>query len=273
MQEYLEKITTAADFIRRKSPAHFEVGIVLGTGLGPLADKIKAAIVIPYAEIPYFPVSTVPFHAGRLVMGELENKTVLAMQGRFHAYEGYHLRDVTLPIRVMHALGIRQLILTNAVGGIQPHLTPGSLAVVRDHINLMGMNPLIGPYDAYLGVRFPDMSEPYDPLMRQKAFTAAQELNIPLPEAVYAAVSGPSYETEAEIRMLQIIGADTVGMSVVPETLVARQLDMAVLAINAITDQSLPGAAKNVTHEEVSKVAAELSPVFIKLLCKILRLL
>ncbi|MBN2354698.1 purine-nucleoside phosphorylase [candidate division KSB1 bacterium] len=268
-----EQIIKAAAFVSDREQRRFDLGIVLGTGLGSLADEIEQATLIPYADIPYFPESTVKFHAGRLVMGLLEGKTVFAMQGRFHAYEGYPLRQITLPIRLMYQLGIRRLLLTNAVGSIKPHLQAGTIALVKDHLNLMGSNPLIGPYDPFYGERFPDMSEPYSNKLRDLAQRVAVGLDIDLPEVVYAAVTGPSYETAAEVRMLNILGADTVGMSVVPETLVARQLDMEVLALNAITDQLLPEAMNAVSHEEVNKVAAVMSPVFIRLLRNIIRAL
>jgi len=271
--ELLEQVRTAAEWIRKEDSRPFDLGIILGTGLGALADEISAARIIPYGEIPHFPESTVKFHAGRLVLGELEGKMVMAMQGRFHGYEGYPLRQVTLPVRVMHALGIRRLILTNAAGGIQPQLVPGSIALIKDHINLMGASPLIGPYDPALGVRFPDMSEPYSAALRRLARQAAAELKIELHETTFGAVMGPAFETEAEIRMLQILGIDTVGMSVVPEVLVARQLEMELLAVTAVTDQSLPGAMNSVSHEQVNHVAAELGPRMRALLRAIIRAL
>ncbi len=266
-----QQISEAATFLSSKENRTLELGLVLGTGLGSFAEEIQQAQIIAYSDIPHFPESTVKFHSGRLVMGSLEGKMLFVMQGRFHAYEGYPLQQITLPIRVMHQLGIRRLILTNAVGGIRPHLRAGTLALVKDHLNLMGNNPLIGPYDPFLGERFPDMSEPYSQKLRQIAQRVADEMGIELPEVVYAAVTGPSYETRAEIRMLQIMGADTVGMSVVPETLVARQLGMEVLAINAITDQALPEIANSITHEKVNKVATEMAPVFKTLLRTIIR--
>lgn len=266
-----QQIEKAAEYISRREKRSYDLGIVLGTGLGSLADEIENSCVIPYGDIPFFPESTVKFHRGRLVLGCLEGKIVFAMQGRFHAYEGYPPAQVTLPVRVMHYLGIRQLILTNAVGGIKPHLRAGTLAVVKDHLNLMGVNPLIGPYEPFYGERFPDMSEPYNRKLRELARRFAGEMGMELPEVIYAAVIGPSYETRAEIRMLQILGADTVGMSVVPETLVARQLDMDVLAVNAVTDQALPEEINPVSHEEVKKVADELAPTFKKLLRKIIK--
>ena len=200
----------------------------------------------------------------------LNGKSVIVMQGRFHYYEGYPMRDITLPIRVMHELGVRTLFVSNAAGGIREHLAPGTLTLITDHINLMGANPLIGPFDEFLGERFPDMSEPYSNELRALAHNAAEELNIKLFDNIYAAVSGPSFETPAEIKMLQILGADSVGMSVVPEALVARQLGMRLLGVTAITDQALPGTMAQISHEEVSRVARKITPQFNALLSEII---
>jgi purine-nucleoside phosphorylase len=271
--ELIKQVTAAASWIRERDPRAFDLAIILGTGLGALADECAKAQIFEYNAIPFFPESTVKFHAGRLVLGELEGKTLFAMQGRFHGYEGYPMRQITLPVRVMHALGIRRLIITNAAGGIRPELTPGSIGLIKDHINLMGTSPLIGPYDPFLGVRFPDMSDPYTSDLRRLAQKIAGEEGIHLYETTFGAVIGPAFETEAEIRMLQILGIDTVGMSVVPEVLVARQLGMEVLGLTAVTDQSLPGAMNSVSHEQVNHVAAELGPRFRGLLRAIIRAL
>ena len=260
-----EQILEAAEFIRNATPHKPELGLILGTGLGSLADEMSGAKVIPYNDIPHFPESTVKFHKGRLLVGKLSGKTVFTMQGRFHYYEGYPMRLITLPVRVMHQLGIRTLIITNAAGGIREHLTPGTITTIVDHLNLMGDNPLIGPYDEFLGERFPDMSEPYSKRLRDITYRVAEKQGIQLTDSVFAAVSGPSYETPAEIRMLQILGADSVGMSVVPEVLVARQLDMDVLGLSVITDQALPDNAPEVSHEEVSKIANQVGPILAKL--------
>ena len=257
-----DKTRQAADYLINQLPAKPQIGLILGTGLGEFGEKIQDATAIPYSDVPNFPESTVPFHDGKLLSGELGGKTILVMRGRFHYYEGYVMRDITLPIRVMFRLGIRILIITNAAGGIRENLSPGTLALICDHINMMGDNPLIGPYDESLGVRFPDMSEPYSAALRQLARKTASDLDITLIDNVYAAVSGPSFETPAEIRMLQILGADSVGMSVVPEVLVARQLGMNVLGITAITDQALPENMQPVSHEKVSQVAKEIAPAF-----------
>jgi purine-nucleoside phosphorylase len=271
LSQYLQEIETAGAYIRSRDDRPVEIGLVLGTGLGLLADEIKQAKILPYSEIPHFPESTVKFHAGRLVMGELAGKSVMAMQGRFHYYEGHSMRAITLPIRVMHRLGIRKLVVTHAAGGMRPHLPPGTMAVIADHINFMGANPLLGPYDERLGERFVDMSEPYSLRMRRLAVTAAQRLGLELPSTVYAAVSGPSFETQAELRMLTHCGADTVGMSVVPEVLTARQLDMEVLGLTVITDQALPDQMISVSHEQVNDVANKIGPNFRRLLKEIIR--
>ena len=268
-----QQVAEAAEWLQTRDPRTFDLGVVLGTGLGSLVDEMTDTQRISYGDIPHFPHSTVKFHAGQLVLGRLEGKTLFAMQGRFHGYEGHALQAVTLPIRVMHRLGMRTLILTNAAGGIRPQLTPGSIALITDHLNLMGSSPLTGPYEETLGTRFPDMSEPYSRRLRALALRIALDLGIPLHESVYAAVIGPSYETEAEINMLQVLGADTVGMSVVPETLVARQLDMEVLGLTAVTDQALPGAMRPLSHEEVNRMAAELGPRFRRLLRTIIKTL
>ncbi|NIA31050.1 MAG: purine-nucleoside phosphorylase [Actinobacteria bacterium] len=273
MIKYKQQITQAADFISRHIDRDPQIGIVLGTGLGPLAEEIKNARVIPYKEIPNFPKSTVKFHNGRLVLGDLIGKSVFAMQGRFHYYEGYPMRSITLPVRVMHQLGIRTLILSNAAGGIRQRTPAGTIALIKDHINLMGNNPLIGPYDEFLGERFPDMSQPYSKRLRDIGKDVAAELDIPVIEAVYAAVSGPSYETAAEIRMLQTLGVDAVGMSVVPEVLVARQLGMEVLTVTVITDQALPDKMLPVSHEEVGAVADNVGPDFRRLVKGVLKAL
>ena len=265
-----EKISQAAKFIASEFPFKPEIGLVLGTGLGPCADDIENAFRISYSRIPHFPEATVKFHAGNLVLGSLAGRIVVAMQGRYHAYEGHPMRELTLPIRVMHQLGVRTLITTNAVGSMRSQLTPGSIVLIRDHINFMGDNPLIGPYEEHLGERFPDMSEPYSQYLMSIAQKCAQVLNLMLPKVVYAAVSGPSFETPAEIRMLQILGADTIGMSVVPEVLVARQLEMRVLGLSIVTDQSLPESPEAVSHEQVAKIAKSVEPIFKQLLRSII---
>lgn len=238
----VEQIAAAADAVRTRTTVRPEIGIILGTGLGGLAQEIEVETAIPYADIPGFPLSTVESHAGQLLLGRLGGKPVVAMQGRFHRYEGYTLGQVTFPVRVLHALGARTLIVSNACGGMNPLWAPGDLMLIADHINLLGDNPLVGPNDDRLGPRFPDMSAPYDPALRELARRTALELGLTLREGVYVAVTGPNLETRAEYRMLRTIGADVVGMSTVPEVIVAVHQGMRVLGISIITDQCLPDA-------------------------------
>ena len=231
------------------------VGLVLGTGLGALAREIEAEATIPYPEIPYFPRSTVESHKGQLVCGKLAGHAVMAMEGRFHLYEGYSPSQVTFPIRVMKELGCRLLIVSNAAGGLNPLTNKGDLIVIEDHINLMGLNPLIGPNDDRLGPRFPDLIEPYDRDLQNLALKIALEQNIVAHKGVYVAVVGPNLETRAEYRFLRTIGADVVGMSTVPEVLVAVHAGMKVLGFSIITDMCLPDALEPVRIEEIIAVA------------------
>ncbi len=240
------------------------VALILGTGLGDLADQIAAPTVVPYAEIPHYPVSTVPGHAGQLVLGELEGVPVVAMRGRVHLYEGYSVREVAFPVRVLRRLGAETLLVTNAAGGINESFEAGDLMVVRDHINLPGLaghNPLIGRDTAELGVRFLDVLDAYDPELRRRAHAVAHEHGFALREGVYVMVAGPSFETPAELRYLQGIGADAVGMSTVPEVLVARHERMRVLGISCITNMTLGAdAPSEVTHADVLSVAERVGP-------------
>jgi purine-nucleoside phosphorylase len=238
----LEAVEAAAEVVRAQFSAAPDVAIVLGTGLGGLAKEIDAQVSISYADIPGFPLSTVESHAGRLLCGTLAGKTVVAMQGRFHRYEGYTLQQATFPVRVLKALGARTLIVSNACGGMNPLWAPGDLMLIADHINFLGDNPLIGANDDRLGARFPDMSAPYDAELRQLACSVATEAKITLREGVYVAVQGPNLETRAEYRMLRALGADVVGMSTVPEVIVAVHGGMRVLGLSIITDQCLPDA-------------------------------
>lgn len=260
-----DRVQAAARAIQQKSSLKPAAAIILGTGLGGLAKEIKAETVIPYEEIPGFPLSTVETHAGRLILGRLGGKPVVAMQGRFHRYEGYSLQQVTFPVRVMHAIGAATLFVSNACGGMNPLWGPGDLMLIADHINLLGDSPLIGPNDDRLGPRFPDMSEPYDSKLRATARALALELGITLREGVYVAVTGPNLETRAEYRMLRGMGADVVGMSTVPEVIVAVQEGMRVAGISIITDQCLPDALEPASLEKIIAVASRAEPSLTRL--------
>lgn len=249
----------AADFIRGQHAAPPSVALVLGTGLGGLAERITAPTIIPYADIPHFPRATVAGHAGRLVLGTLGDQQVAAMQGRFHLYEGYTPAQVVLPLRTLHLLGTTTLFVTNAAGGLDATFTPGTLMLVRDHIGLptiSGHNPLVGPNDERFGSRFPAMTNAYDVDLRAQAHSAASELGIALREGVYVMVSGPNYESPAELRFLRGIGADAVGMSTVPEVIAARHMSMRVLAISCVTNVAQPDAAGAISEPSHAEVVA-----------------
>lgn len=271
MTDVRQQMEEAAAAIRARVPFQPELGIVLGSGLGALADHIERVGVVPYTEIPHFPRATVPGHAGELVLGWLEGKRVAALRGRVHVYEGYTMQEVVFPVRVLWALGCRTLLVSNAAGGLNREWRAGDLMVISDHINFQGTNPLIGPNDDRLGPRFPDMSQAYDPQLIELAERCALEERIPLRKGVYVAVTGPSYETPAELRMLRALGADAVGMSTVPEVIAARHLGMRVLGITAITDMATGEVVQPVTHEEVLRVARELEPRFVRLVRRIVR--
>ena len=256
----VEVIEESASLIRSRFRTAPEVGIILGTGLGALVNEIDAEAVIEYGDIPNFPLSTVESHSGRLLCGTLGGKTVVAMQGRFHRYEGYSLAQVTFPVRVLRALGAGTLIVSNACGGMHPLWSAGDLMLIADHINLLGDNPLLGPNDDRLGPRFPDMSEPYDPRLRLVAREVALSSGVTLREGVYVAVTGPSLETKAEYRMLRSLGADVVGMSTVPEVIVAIHGGMKVLGLSIITDLCLPDALEPASVEKIIAVAARAEP-------------
>ena len=261
-----DRVEAAAGVVRNRASLRPDVGIILGTGLGGLADEIKVASSILYQEIPGFPLSTVESHAGRLLVGHLGQRPVVAMQGRFHRYEGYDLAEVTFPVRVMRALGVRTLIVSNACGGMNPLWAPGDLVLLSDHINLLGDNPLVGGNDERLGPRFPDMSAPYDPELRSLARAVAVELGISLREGVYVAVPGPSLETRAEYRMLRTLGADVVGMSTVPEVIVAAHAGMRALGISIITDQCLPDALEPADIGKIIATAGRAEPSLTRLI-------
>lgn len=254
------RIEACAQAVRERFDRPVDAAIILGTGLGGLAAEIDIEQTIAYDELPDFPLSTVETHTGRLLCGSIAGKTVIAMQGRFHRYEGYSLQQVTFPVRVLRALGARTLIVSNACGGMHPLWAPGDLMLIADHINLLGDNPLIGPNDETLGPRFPDMSEPYDVELRRLAREVASARNIPLREGVYVAVQGPNLETRAEYRFLRGIGADVVGMSTVPEVIVAVHAGMRVLGLSIITDQCLPDALEPTHLDEIIAVAKGAEP-------------
>lgn len=255
-----DRAQTAAAVVRDRFSAQPDVAIILGTGLGRLAAEITSEVVIEYADIPGFPLSTVESHAGRLLCGTLGGKTVVAMQGRFHRYEGYTLQQVTFPVRVMKALGIDTLVVSNACGGLNPMWSAGDLMLIADHINLIGDSPLIGPNDERFGPRFPDLSMPYDDSLRALARSVAVEQKLPLKEGVYVAVAGPNLETRAEYRFLKAIGADVVGMSTVPEVLVAIHSGMRVLGLSIITDMCLSDALEPATLQKIVGVANTAEP-------------
>ena len=252
-----DQIGEAAAIVRARWDGQPAVGIVLGTGLGALAAEIAVEATISYADLPHFPASTVESHAGQLVCGTLAGQSVMAMEGRFHLYEGYTPAQVTFPIRVMRHLGCRTLVVSNAAGGLNPLHSKGDLIVIDDHINLMGVNPLIGPNDDRLGPRFPDLIEPYDRHLQQLALDVALEANIVAHRGVYVAVSGPNLETRAEYRFLRAIGADVVGMSTVPEVLVAVHAGMKVLGFSIVTDLCLPDALEPARIEDILAVARQ----------------
>ena len=261
-----EKVQEAARFIRRKRRLQPKVGLVLGSGLGAFGEQLADAVVIPYTKIPHFVPSTAQGHAGRLVMGTLGGMPVATMQGRVHYYEGYSMEQVTFPIRVLGQLGIRALILTNAAGGINLELKERGLLIIRDHINLQGTNPLIGPNEERFGPRFPDMTAAYSKRFAQIAKEEGQKLGIHLFEGVYAALSGASYETPAEIRYLRTIGADVVGMSTVPEVIIAAHMGIPVLAISCVTNMAAGILDKKIVHEEVLQAGEWVKEQFVALL-------
>lgn len=265
-----ETINEAAQFIRGKTKVLPQVGIILGTGLGSLADAINVDAKIPYEEIPHFPVSTVESHTGRLILGELSGRSVVAMQGRFHFYEGYDLKQVTFPVRVMKALGATALVVSNACGGLNPHFKSGEVVVITDHINLQGSNPLFGPNDESLGPRFPDMCNCYDPELITLAENVALNLSLKLHKGVYVAVGGPNLETAAEYRFLRFIGADVVGMSTVPEVIVARHQGMRVLGFSLITDMGLPDALGPMNMEKILATAAKSEPLLKDIMIRVI---
>jgi len=260
MNNLRQMISEAAEFIRTKVDLIPQTGIILGTGLGSLADGIEISATVNYQDIPHFPVSTVESHAGRLLFGNLRNKPVVAMQGRFHFYEGYTLKQVTFPVRVMKELGIETLIVSNACGGLNPQFIRGDIMIITDHINLIGANPLIGPNDDSIGACFPDMYNCYDKELVKLAETVALEQKLPAKKGVYVAVPGPNLETAAEYRFLRFCGADVVGMSTVPEVIAARHQKTKVLAFSIITDMGLPDSLGPCSLDEIIETANKAEP-------------
>jgi purine-nucleoside phosphorylase len=258
--ELRKQMDDAVRFIRTKTSATPTVGIILGTGLGGLVQEIRKDTVIDYGEIPHFPVSTVESHHGKLIFGTLAGKQVVAMQGRFHFYEGYTMKQITFPVRVMKLLGVQTILISNAAGALNPEFGRGDIMLMTDHINLLGDNPLIGPNDESLGPRFPDMSEPYSNDLLASAEAIARDLDIKVQKGVYVAMPGPNLETRSEYRFLRTIGADAVGMSTVPEDIVAVHMGMRVFGVSIITDECFPDTLKPVTLEEVIAIANKAEP-------------
>lgn len=256
----LEAFKEAVAYIKSKTSVEPTIGIILGTGLGGLVKEIRIIDEIPYSEIPHFPVSTVESHSGKLIFGELGGKKVMAMQGRFHYYEGYDMKQVTFPVRVMKLMGIERLFVSNASGGVNPDFEVGEIMIQNDHINLFPAHPLIGKNIDELGPRFPDMSEPYDPEMIALAQEIAKENNIRIAVGTYAGLTGPTLETPAEYSYVRAIGADAVGMSTVPEVIVARHMEIPCFAISIITDLGVPGKIQKVSVQDVIEVASRQEP-------------
>ena len=264
INETIHKIKSYTDVIPN-------IGIILGTGLGKLAEEIKPIAVIDYTDLPHFPVSTVESHKGKLIIGELSGKNVIVMQGRFHYYEGYSMQEIVYPVRVMKMLGVQTLIVSNACGSVNPYIPKESLMIIDDHINLFGDNPLIGKNHDELGPRFPDMSEPYSKRLIKLAEEAALRLGIKTYKGVYAAMTGPTLETRAEYRMLRTIGADVIGMSTIPECIAAKHCGMDVFGISIITDECYPDALKPVELSEILRAAAVAEPNMTKLVKELIK--
>ena len=270
----LEQVDEAAEAVRTRTLYRPRAGMILGSGLNSLADSVQKADVIPFGDIPNWPVSTVHGHAGRLVIGELEGQSVMVMQGRIHFYEGYSISQITLPVRVMIRLGLEMMIVTNAAGGVNPEFSPGDVMLITDNLNLLGMagaNPLMGPNIDELGPRFPDMSQSYDPQLMAAARQAASDNQIPLREGVYCGLSGPSFESPADLRFLKLAGADAVGMSTVPEVIVARHGGLRVLGFSGISNKANLDGSTVTTHEEVIEAGKIITPKMEKVIRGVLR--
>jgi len=262
----LKKIKETIEYLESKVSTRPEIGIILGTGLGGLVNEIDIHHTLPYEFIPNFPVSTVKGHHGQLIFGTMSGKNIVAMQGRFHYYEGYTMQEITFPVRVMKFLGIELLVLSNASGGVNPDFEVGDIMVITDHLNLMKDNPLIGRNDEEVGTRFPDMGIAYDPGLIEKALAIAGKNGIKLQKGVYAAVSGPTYETPAEYRYIRTIGADAVGMSTVPEVIAARHMGLKCFAVSIISDLGVPGKIVEITHKHVIDAASAVEPVMTRII-------
>ena len=270
IETFRDNRNEALNFIQSKTNMRPEYMLILGTGLGQLAEEMDINTEIPYDQIPHFPVSTVESHAGKLLFGKLGGKEVVAMQGRFHYYEGYTMQQIAFPVRVLKANGTMTLIVSNACGGMNPNFNRGDIMLIRDHINLLGDNPLIGPNDDELGPRFPDMSEPYTERLLDIAQTVALEETIQMHQGVYASISGPMLETKSEYRYLRLIGADVVGMSTVPEVISAVHMGMEVLGISAVTDECFPDSLQPVVMEDILEAAAMAEPKMTKIIIRVL---
>ncbi|MDR3047389.1 MAG: purine-nucleoside phosphorylase [Bacteroidales bacterium] len=264
------RIEKIASFFKAKQLGTPKIGIVLGSGLGNLVNLITDKTVIPYSEIPEYLVSTVVGHSGEWIYGQLNGVPVIVLSGRFHYYEGYSMQEVTLPIQILKEVGVEKVILSNAAGGMNPSFKVGDIMIIRDHINMFGNNPLLGVNDDTLGPRFLEMSEAYSKKMIKIAFATAEKLQIHLQEGVYMGVTGPCYETPSEYKMFYILGADAVGMSTVPETIMARYRGMEVFALSVITDLGIVGKSEKISHEEVLQASAKASPLMEKLVCEML---
>jgi purine-nucleoside phosphorylase len=272
-KDFSAKLAEAREYLKDRVKILPELGVILGSGLGAFADLVQEKQVIPYKDIPHFPTSTVEGHAGQLVFGKVEGRTVVVMQGRFHFYEGYTMHEVTFPIRVMQVLGVTGLVVTNAAGGINPDFHPGDLILIKDHLNMMGDNPLRGANLSSLGSRFPDLSDAYNKEWRQKALVIARELGINPQEGVYAAMSGPNYETPAEIRFLRASGADMVGMSTVPEVIVGNHGGMLVLGISCVTNMAAGILDQKLSHVEVMETATRIEKQFVNFVQALVKVL
>lgn len=269
MNNLFDRINESAEYIKSKIDVVPTIGLILGSGLGVLADEIENPVEISYHDIPNFPVSTVEGHKGQLVIGKLQGKNVVAMQGRFHYYEGYAMQETTFPVRVMKALGVETVFVTNAAGGVNTEFKPGDLMIIKDHINFGGYNPLIGKNDDRLGVRFPDMSTAYTPQYIELTRKCAKELGIDVKEGVYTFFTGPTYETPAEVRMARIMGSDAVGMSTVPEVIVASHSGLKVVGISCITNMASGILDQPLNHEEVIETTQRVKQQFLSLVKKI----